>query len=239
MGRFESRPYVEMTIDSMERFGIEIESTANLTKLCVIAGQSYIPCSLMIEGDYSSAAFALASGSINGEITVKNLDPLTKQGDKAIIGILQAMGAEIDIDGRSVTTSTSELTAIDVDCEQIPDLVPILTVLCTSARGTSTLKNLGRLRIKESDRVEAISKELSKMGAKIRVYGDSMEIRGPTSLNGTVLDPHNDHRIAMALTVAALSSNGDSTMTGTKCISKSYPSFLEDMKKLGAEIYVL
>ncbi|HPR42308.1 MAG TPA: 3-phosphoshikimate 1-carboxyvinyltransferase [Candidatus Methanofastidiosa archaeon] len=238
-GRFESMPYVQMTVDTMERFGVKVESRADMRAINVRGGQKYAPTSLTVEGDYSSAAFAMASGCINGEVTVQNLDPGTKQGDKAIIGLLQAMGAEMSIVGDSVTTCRSDLKAIELDCAQIPDLVPILAVLCTQAGGISTLKNLGRLRIKESDRVDSISRELAKMGANIRVHGDSMEIKGKTPLNGTVLDPHNDHRIAMSLVVAAISAKGESAMKGTKCISKSYPSFLDDMKMLGAAIDVV
>jgi len=237
--RFESMPYVQMTLDVMEEFGITVEAAGDLRHLRVPNDQGYRPSKVGIEGDFSSAAFLMAAGCLGGEVSVGNLDHGSKQGDKAIVGILQAMGANMEIGDDHVVASKSELRAIDLNCSQIPDLVPIIAVLCSQARGISILRNLGRLKIKESDRVSAISTELIKMGADIEVSDDTMRIRGKRPLEGTALHSHNDHRIAMSLIVASLSATGYSTMSGTKCISKSYPSFLDDMNRLGVDIDVL
>jgi len=238
-GRFESSPYVNMTMDTMRAFGVEVSTSDNMKVLTVKAMAIYRPLDLTVEGDYSSAAFLMVSGCINGDVKIENLKFDSKQGDKAILGILQAMGAEIIFGNDWVSISTSDLRPINLDCSQIPDLVPVLTVLCTQANGISTLRNIGRLRIKESDRISAIYRELIKMGADINVSSDMMEIKGGAKLNCSVLESHNDHRIAMALIVAALAAKGNSTMRGVECISKSYPSFLEDMKGLGADIDVI
>ena len=170
---------------------------------------------------------------------ISNLNKASSQGDMKILGILGSMGAKLASEGNEVEVERSELRAREIDCSDIPDLVPILAVACTQAKGISRLINISRLRIKESDRLSSISGELKKMGADIMVDKDSLIIKGKTKLSGSVLESHNDHRIAMALTVAALSASGDSIISGMECVKKSYPMFLDDMNAMGADIDVV
>jgi 3-phosphoshikimate 1-carboxyvinyltransferase len=146
------------------------------------------------------------------------------------------MGASLSINRDAVTISPSQLRGIEIDARDCPDLVPAITALGPYVNGETVIKNAGRLRIKESDRLAAITTELSKMGAKIIELEDSLIIKGPTKLLGADVDSHGDHRIAMACVVAALGAEGLTKINNPECIRKSYPTFIEDMKSLGADM---
>jgi 3-phosphoshikimate 1-carboxyvinyltransferase len=169
---------------------------------------------------------------------VKNLDYGTIQGDKAILRILKEMGVqgkvcpdEIEIDGKGEV-----LKAVDVDARDIPDLVPICCVLACFAEGTSRIHDAERLKLKESDRLTSTYTELRKMGADITVDESSLTVKGPCKLHGATINPHNDHRIAMACAVAALRAEGETVIQNSECVRKSYPQFFNDLRALGAEI---
>ena len=222
----ESKPYVDMTVSVMKEFGIEVDG------LKVRGGQNFKAMDYEVEGDYSSAAFLLAAGAINGEVEVTGLNPESVQGDKRIIEILKGMSAEID---NSIKTKKSNLEGIDIDVKDIPDLVPILAVLGCFANGETKILNAGRLREKESDRLAAMAAELGKMGAAIEEGEDSMTIKGG-ELSGARINPHNDHRIAMACAVAGLNAEGETVIENSDCVKKSYPEFFKDLTKVGADI---
>ncbi len=215
--RLESKPYVDLTIDTMKKFGVEI--TENKNEYFIKGGQRYIPCDYTVEADMSQAAFFLVANAIGANLEIKGLNSDSKQGDKAIIEIVKSFG--------------ENRKPFDIDASQIPDLVPILTVLATFANGKSHIRGCERLRIKECDRLSAISEELNKLGAKVTVKKDTLIIDGVTSLKGGTCECWNDHRIAMALSIAALRAESEVTLTGAECISKSYPTFFEDYRKLG------
>ncbi|MBN1785591.1 MAG: 3-phosphoshikimate 1-carboxyvinyltransferase [Candidatus Methanofastidiosa archaeon] len=237
--KLESLPYVTLTLDMQREYGIDIITSERMDRFSIESGQSYRPAKLSIEGDYSSAAFLLVAGCLGMGARISNLNKASSQGDMRILGILGSMGAKLASEVDEVKIERSELSAREIDCSDIPDLVPILAVACTQAKGISRLINISRLRIKESDRLGSISSELKKMGADITIDKDSLIIKGKTRLRGSVLESHNDHRIAMALTVAALSASGDSKISGMECVKKSYPSFLYDMHAMGADIDVV
>jgi len=228
----ESKNYIELTLDVLKKFGIKIEASKDLKKFNIPGNQHYKGGEFRIEGDYSSAAFFLAAGAINGDIEVKGLNINSKQGDKEILNILTRMGADLNIKKNSIHVKTSMLKGIDIDGRNIPDLIPICTVLCCFALGESRIINAGRLRIKESDRLSAISQELNKMGAKITELEDGLIIKGKCRLKGAEIDPHNDHRIAMSCAIAALSAEGETIINNPKCVDKSYPDFFKDLNKL-------
>ncbi len=234
----ESRPYVDMTIASMAQFGVAVDADTDYATIEIPGGQSYRPASVDIEGDYSSAAFMLAAGALAGAVTVDNLSETSPQGDRRIIDILEDFGADVTRAGTAVSVSRAPLTAITIDCSDIPDLVPILAVLASQATGVTVLRNIGRLRIKESNRIATITEELSNMGACIKSNETAMSIRGPTPLTGTSICPHDDHRIAMACAVAALVSERGTTITDVECMEKSYPSFLSDLSAIGGGVSV-
>jgi len=225
----ESKPYVDMTISVMKDFGIGIDG------LEVKGEQKYKPTTYEVKGDYSSAAFLLVAGAINGEVEVTGLNPESTQGDKRIVEILKEMNSEIKINDNSIITKTSNLKGIDIDMKDIPDLVPILAVLGCFAEGETRILNAGRLRGKESDRLAAMAAELGKMGADIEEREDALVIKNG-KLSGARIDPHNDHRIAMACAVAGLNAEGETVIENSNCVKKSYPEFFKDLTKVGADI---
>lgn len=233
----ESKPYVDITINILMKHGVKVYSSESL--FYVPSNQEYKPYNHAIEGDYSSAAFLLAAAAITGShIRVENLLKDSLQGDRRIVSILDDMGVIVDVGSDYVAVRGVEgcLKPINVDMRDNPDLVPICAVLACFAKGTSTISGVRRLRFKESDRVEALLSELTKMGADIRFLGDSLIIYGGRRIRGAEIDPHRDHRIAMACAIAALGADGETVIHGAECISKSYPNFISDMRLLGADI---
>jgi 3-phosphoshikimate 1-carboxyvinyltransferase len=233
----ESRGYVEMTLEVLVKHGLEGTVNDELLRLWIPANQSYVPCDHTVPGDFSSAAFLLAAAAVtSSHVTVKNLDYRTCQGDSAIVDILAEMGATVKIGGDSVEVEEGKLVGVDIDAKDIPDLVPVCAVLGCYAEGYSQIYNAKRLRYKESDRLGSISTELKKMGADINVNEDGLTINGGSRLHGANVDPHNDHRIAMACAVAALGAKGETKIQNVECINKSYPHFFSDLCMLGANV---
>jgi 3-phosphoshikimate 1-carboxyvinyltransferase len=234
----ESRSYVEMTLEVIVEHGLEGAVNADLSRLWIPSNQSYRPCNHTVPGDFSSAAFLLAAAAVtSSKVTVKNITYQTCQGDRVILEILQEMGASITVRDDSVEVECDKLVGVDIDAQDIPDLVPVCAVLGCYAEGTSEIYNAQRLRYKESDRLDSISRELNKMGAEITVNEDGLTINGGRPLHGATVDPHNDHRIAMACAVAALGAERVTIIRDIECINKSYPQFFRDLCVLGANVY--
>jgi 3-phosphoshikimate 1-carboxyvinyltransferase len=233
----ESKGYVEMTLEVLVKHGLEGAVNDDLSCLWIPGNQSYVPCDHTVPGDFSSAAFLLAAAVVtSSHVTVKNLDCRTCQGDRAIVDILGEMGATVEIGDDSVEVDAGKLVGVDIDAKDIPDLVPMCAVLGCYAEGYSQIYNAKRLRYKESDRLDSISTELKKMGADITVNEDGLNINGGSRLHGATVDPHNDHRIAMACAVAALGAKGKTKIQNVECINKSYPQFFSDLRLLGANV---
>ncbi|MBS7621317.1 3-phosphoshikimate 1-carboxyvinyltransferase, partial [Candidatus Bathyarchaeota archaeon] len=169
-------------------------------------------------------------------IRVYNLDYTSKQGDKAILEILKQSGVDVHVGENFIEAQGAINNPIKIDASDIPDLVPACTAMACYATGMSEIRNARRLRYKESDRLTALCAEFRKMGANITVKGDSLTIRGSRRLRGTVIDSHNDHRIAMACAIAALGAEGNSVIMNAECVGKSYPKFFRDLSLLGANI---
>jgi len=233
----ESRGYVEMTLEVLTKHGLEGAVNDDFSCLWIPASQSYVSCDHTVPGDFSSAAFLLAAAAVtSSHVTVKNLVYQTAQGDRAILGILKEMGAAVKIGSDSVEVEGGQLAAVETDAKDIPDLVPVCAVLGCYAEGRSLIYNAERLRYQESDRLESIRTELKKMGADIKVNKDGLAINGGGRLHGATVDPHNDHRIAMACAVAALGAKGKTKIQNVECINKSYPQFFSDLRLLGANV---
>lgn len=234
----ESLPYIQMTLATLEQFGIKVEHDADFRKLRVAGRQKYkSPGTYLVEGDYSSAAFLAAAGALCGpQITISGLNEGTLQADAVIADILRRMGADVERSEAGLKVMRSIPNAIDIDVKDAPDLVPILAVLATQAKGKTKITNAGRLRLKESDRLAAITTELRKMGAEIEEGKDHLLIYGPTPLHGAVIDPHNDHRIAMACAIAGLMADGETVIGAPEVIAKSYPDFFYHLRQLGATV---
>lgn len=221
----ESRPYVDITIDMLKRFGIEISQTESSFK--IKGGQKYIPHDEHVEGDYSQAAFFFVANALGSEIDIQNLDPNSVQGDKAIT----------DIIGKAATDSV--IKGFRADCSDIPDLVPILSVLGAYGSEKSVIFNAERLRIKESDRLAACADMLNNLGGNVTVTPDGLEIIPTEKLCGGTVDSFGDHRIVMAAAIAALKCDGDVIIKGADAVSKSYPRFFEDYNMLGGKTHVI
>jgi len=234
-GGLESKAYIDLTIDVLNSFGISI--TNNKYKSFDIKGsQRYAPSRYRVEGDYSQAAFWLAAGAMRGDIACIALNQNSKQGDRAIVDILRGAGAKIETYGDVIKVSSSNLHGFDADVSQCPDIAPILTVVAAVSQGTSSITGAARLRIKESDRLKAISTELNKLGANIKEKKDSLIIEGVKGLHGGEVDSWGDHRIAMSLAIASLKCEHLVTINNSSVIDKSYPSFYNDFTSLGGDI---
>lgn len=218
----ESRGYVDMTLEALERFGIRAECPDGRT-LRVPGGQTYRPCRAAVESDYSQAAFYYAANGLGGQVEILGLNPRSAQGDRCIVPYhMQLCGpgeAELDV-------------------SQCPDLVPPLAAHAALRQGITRIVNAARLRIKESDRLTAVTQVLTALGADVVEGADRLTITGqPEGLAGGVtVDSHNDHRIAMMAAVAATRCAAPVTITGAECVAKSYPDFWEDYERLGGQI---
>ena len=209
LGQLESAPYVTMTQQVMTLFG------KNTTGLAVSGGRFHSPGKQWVEGDWSNAAFFLAAKALGNDVQVENLDLESAQGDRACFTLLPEL-----------MNGTQTICAAD-----IPDLVPILSVVAAAAHGAE-FTNIHRLRLKESDRVEAVIHMLTALGGKAEAMGDTLRVYG-TGLTGGTVDSRNDHRIAMSAAIASTVCSRSVTILGAECIEKSYPSFFREFKKLG------
>lgn len=227
--KLESKPYADMTVKALAAFGIDIEESVSENGFPVYnikGGQKYRKANVSVEGDYSQAAFYFAANALGAEITVGNLDPNSVQGDKKILEIVQKIGYN-KINGR--------LSAFTVDVTDVPDLAPILTVLGCFTDGVSRIVGAKRLKIKECDRLAAISEALNNIGGNVKAAEDELEIHPIEKFRGGRIDGCNDHRIVMASAIAATMSDGDIIITDADAVKKSYPNFWKDYRSLGGK----
>lgn len=226
-----SRPYIDMTLEVLRTFGIEVIHKA-YEQFYIAGGQKYEATAYNIEGDWSGASCLLVAGATAGEITVRNLNPISLQADVAILSALERAGAEITTTGDSVTVRRAELRAFEFDASQCPDLFPALAALAAVCEGTSVITGTGRLTHKESNRAEAIAGIFRAMGIEIDLSEENrMQITGGT-IRSAAVDSHNDHRIAMAAAAAALRSDGEIVIRGAEAVNKSYPGFWDDLRRV-------
>jgi 3-phosphoshikimate 1-carboxyvinyltransferase len=225
--KLESKPYVDITMDIQKKYGVHTEFSAE--DIVVYGNQKYRNTHIEIEGDFSHAAFFAVGAALSGEVTMEGLSPDSLQGDREIFDILKRAGAQVD----GYCVKKSNMRALDIDVSQIPDLVPVLCVLACGIKGTTTIYNAARLRLKESDRLSAMTQELTKLGAVIREYEDKLVIEGGSTLRGASVDSHGDHRIAMALATASCITEGIIFLDNPNVVSKSAPFFYSEFKRLG------
>lgn len=231
----ESKPFVLMTLDCLEKFGIKVDYSRNLREFNV-SKQIYKPTKYKVEGDWSSASYLLALGALSGEVEVENLNPESWQGDKTILNFLKDMGALVKTDKNSVAVRRSRLNAIRADLSDCIDLLPTMAVLAASADGVSELVGIERGRIKESNRVSAVREGLQKMGVKVQEERNRLIIAGSTP-KGTAIDSKGDHRVAMAFSVLG-SAVGETIINDAECVSKTFPQFWEVFKSIGGEVKI-
>lgn len=232
----ESKPYINMTVATVRKFGIEIEEKGN--SYFIKGKQKYIsPEEIKVDGDWSNGAFLAVCGALS-DITVNGLFPDSLQGDKAIADIIKKMGADVTQTENSISVKAEKLYGIEVDASDIPDLVPVISALAVFAEGTTTIKNAQRLRIKESDRLKTVTQLIKTAGGDITELPDGLIINGGKKLKDSfTVDSCNDHRIVMA--AAVLSFGSVVTITNAQAINKSYPDFIRDITKLGGVCNVI
>lgn len=229
-----STPYIEMTVSTLERFGVEImHQSDDYTEFYIEGGQRFLPADYTIESDWSAAAMMLVAGAIAGEVTVRNISMLSKQADMAVCRALERAGASIIIEHDRITVAHRDLHAFEFDATNAPDLFPALTALAAAAEGVSVIRGISRLSHKESDRGEVLREEYAKLGIDIELdyEFDVMRIAGGRPVAADV-DSHDDHRIAMSLAVTALRLEEPVAIRHAECVMKSYPSFFDDLDSL-------
>ncbi|PKP10581.1 MAG: 3-phosphoshikimate 1-carboxyvinyltransferase [Bacteroidetes bacterium HGW-Bacteroidetes-4] len=230
-----SIPYVSMTLQAIEAFGGRVENK-DYQEFIISGNQSYKGGTYKIEGDWSGAAGLLVAGAIAGKITVKELQSASLQADVAVLKALQQAGAHIDMANEQITVSKpAELHAFEFDALHCPDLFPVLTALASNCKGISKIYGVHRLVHKESNRGEVLKQEFNKLGINIDIQDDIMLITGGTVKSGKV-NAHNDHRMAMALSLAALNAKGPITIDDALCVNKTYPDFYNDLDTLGVKV---
>lgn len=233
---FESKSYVDLTVQMLETFGIKILEE-DTTRYRIPGNQSYQAGNITIEGDYSQLAFFAVLGAIQNKLTVQNADPSSRQGDRVILDFIQKAGSDIRV-SNAIEIRSAPLKATTIDIADCPDLGPILCVLASFSSGTTHIIHAKRLRMKESDRIEAMETELKKWGVQIVSTDDTITITGKDAyprIHGEI-NGHNDHRIVMAMTVFGLCAQSECIINDAQSITKSYPAFFEDIRRLGGKV---
>ena len=233
--RLESAGYVDMTLAALAAFGIVIGRSAG--RFSVSGAQRYVaPAGLRAEGDWSNAAFWLCAGAAGAKLAVTGLALPSLQGDSAVAEILRRMSAKVSIAGDSITVAPAELRETCIDVGDTPDLVPALAVAAAAVKGRTAIVNVGRLRLKESDRVASVCGALNALGGHAVPDGDCILIDGCGSLRGGIVDACDDHRIAMLGAAASVLCSETVTITGAEAVDKSYTGFFDDFAVLGGVV---
>lgn len=231
VNKLVSKPYVDMTLGLMEKFGIIIEHE-NYQKFHISGNQTYKSREIDIEGDWSGSANWLVGAAISGKITIENLNPFSEQADRKILEALHKFGAKVNIAENEISVEKNQKNTFNFDASDCPDLFPPLLLLATSAQGISRIKGRNRLLFKESNRSKSLIDTFTKLGAEIYADGDEIIVNGKGKLTGNqIIESYNDHRIVMIATIAATLTNAPIEITNPHCVDKSYPHFFEDLFK--------
>ena len=234
----ESKMYVDMTVNTLSRFGVEWKEVPCESEdfpyggYSLVGGEYITSGTYVAEGDWSGAAFPLVAGAIGGSVTVNGLAGNSAQPDREIERIVREFGADVSWENGSLNVKTAEKRPFSVDVSQFPDLFPVLSVLAAAANGESRLYNAGRLRIKESDRISAVCNMINALGGKATADQDSLTVYGNGKLVGGTVNGENDHRIVMSAAIASLICEKEVTILGSEAVGKSYPAFFEDFAEI-------
>lgn len=229
----ESQPFVMMTIECLEKFGVKIKHSPDFSEFETVK-QRYRTADYNVEGDWSSASYMLSAGAVGGETEIENLNTFSLQGDRAILGFLKEMGAVINESNSMINVKRADLRAIKADLSDCIDLLPTVAVLAAVADGSSEFTGISRARLKESNRVEAVRDGLERMGVKIKEEENRLTVTG-SPVKGSIIDSRGDHRIAMAFGLLGLVC-GDTVIENAECVSKTYPEFWETLRGIGGKV---
>ena len=231
----KSKPYIALTLQLMEQFGVKVEQH-NFETFHFGKKQTYRAGEYTVEGDWSGAAFLLVAAAVAGKAEVHHLNTQSAQSDKAILEALEKAGAHMLPGVFTIIVEKGKLEAFEFDATDCPDLFPPLVALAANCKGITKIKGVSRLAHKESDRGITLQQEFGKMGIRIDLQGDDMLVYGGTGIKGVQVHSHNDHRIAMACAVAALTADKPVSIENAEAINKSYPEFFEHLQKIGASV---
>ncbi len=234
VNNLQSKPYINLSLEILKQFGIKIKHT-DFQEFNISGNQKYNSTSITVEGDWSNASFLLVAGAISGYVKIKGLNINSLQGDRNILQILDRAGAFITINEDNIEIKKGVLKSFNYNASDTPDLFPALVSLASACQGISKIIGTDRLVNKESNRLEALISEFSKLGINIFEQENTLFVEGG-DINGAEVETHNDHRIAMALAVAGLTSEEHVIIDNSECISKSYPDFYNDLKIIGGNI---
>lgn len=240
VNNLKSKPYINLTLDVMKRFGFRIPENRNYEEFIFNDDATqHSPLTThpyTVEGDWSGGAFLLVAGAIAGPIMVRGLDLTSTQADKAIMDAMMAANASIAVEAKGIKIHPGEMTGFYFDATDCPDLFPPLVALAAYCKGKTTIKGVSRLAHKESNRAVTLQDEFDKMGVWIELHDDLMIIHGGGIVKGADIHSHHDHRIAMACAVAALKADSEMVIEEAQAVKKSYPDFYNDLKSLGANV---
>ena len=232
--KLESKAYIDISIDVLKNFGINIELLDNGYR---VEGQKYKSVDYKIEGDWSNAGFFLVAGALGQSVSMTGLNMNSVQGDMKIVEVLKNLGAKIEITKETISVSKDKLIPLEVDLSQIPDSLPILAIAATGVNGgVSRFYNGKRLRYKESDRLRSVATIIRDLGGRVEEKEEEILIYGTGGLKGGITSSFGDHRLVMAASIGSLISKEDVIIRNPEAVTKSYPDFFEDFKKLGGEI---
>lgn len=242
-GKLNEASYTDLMIQMMAGFGVQVEGEKDHSAFHIKGGQQYHPSTYAIPGDIALASFGLVLAAItNSHIKYTNLDADVFHPEGKILEALKETGADMVIDKAAKTIEVfggKKLKAIDIDCNDAPDMIPVLSILLAHCEGTSRIYNAEQVHYKECDRLEAMG-QLNKMGCDVEVTRDGLNIRGVTRLKGgATLDSYKDHRVMMSFAIAGLAAESPVEITDPGAAAVSYPAFINDIKKLGAELEII
>lgn len=236
----KSKPYIDLTLDVMTQFGMNVPENKNYeefvfhdtpTPNAELSTHNYT-----VEGDWSGGAFLLVAGTIAGSITVRGLNLSSTQADKAIMDALMSANAAIATEAKGIQSHPGGLRGFEFDATDCPDLFPPLVALAAYCKGVTKITGVRRLKHKESNRAVTLQDEFDLFGVKIDIEDDIMIVHGGRTVKGADVHSHHDHRIAMACAVAALGANNETVIEEAMAVKKSYPDFYNDLKSLGASV---
>ncbi|MEA2013294.1 MAG: 3-phosphoshikimate 1-carboxyvinyltransferase [Verrucomicrobiota bacterium] len=234
------KPYVQMTLDWLQKQGIKLTHNPQMTSFYISGGQKYKAFSTQIPADFSTATFFLCAGAIKGNsIICSGLDLEDTQGDKKVVEYLKRMGTDISVHTNgNITVKGGELNGIDIDMNETPDALPMMAVTACFAKGKTKLYNVAQARIKETDRIKVMMSELKKMGADIEELPDGLIITG-TELNSADVCGHSDHRVVMALTIAGMMTAGSTVIDSAESANITFPEFKDFIEKLNGQVVAI
>jgi 3-phosphoshikimate 1-carboxyvinyltransferase len=232
VGDLVSKPYIHLTLDIIERFGVSIEND-NYQTFRIKGGQQYTsPKTFLVEGDASSASYFTAAAAIKGgTVRVTGIGKVSVQGDVQFTNVLEKMGATIAIEDDYIEVTRGTLTGVDVDLNHIPDAAMTIAIVALFAQGKTTIRNIYNWRVKETDRLAAMATELRKVGAQVVEGKDFIEVTPPLNLKAAEIDTYDDHRMAMCFSLVALSDT-PVTINDPGCTNKTFPSYFEALNSL-------